>query len=364
MKLLIVTQKVDKNDPILGFFHHWIEEFAKHCERLMVICLGKGEYNLPKNTKVLSLGKEENRGGATSVIPVKVGIQLFFSEKFKKLKYTWRFYKYIRKEKDNYDHVFVHMNQEYVLLGALFWKTWGKKIFMWRNHPNGTFLTDMAVWFSDKVFCTSKYSYTAKFKKTEIMPVGIDTDFFKRDEKIEKKNNSILFLGRISPVKKVNILIEALGILKKKGIDFSASIIGDPLPKDKEFLIFLKNRVSELKLKECVEFRDGVINTETLNFYNKYKIFVNMTPSGSFDKTILEAMACEELVLISNLNLRGEIKDCFIFKENDHEDMASKLEYLIKLNEIDFNKHGQDLRKYVIDNHGLNLLISKLLSFV
>jgi hypothetical protein len=59
MKLLIITQKVDINDPILGFFHRWIEEFAKHCEKITVICLYKGTYNLPNNVKVLSLGKEE-----------------------------------------------------------------------------------------------------------------------------------------------------------------------------------------------------------------------------------------------------------------------------------------------------------------
>lgn len=29
VKLLIITQKIDINDPILGFFHKWIEEFAK-----------------------------------------------------------------------------------------------------------------------------------------------------------------------------------------------------------------------------------------------------------------------------------------------------------------------------------------------
>src|SRR3989344_6741688 len=57
MRLLIVTQKVDKNDPVLGFFHRWIEKFAKNFERVTVICLGKGEYNLPANVKVLSLGK-------------------------------------------------------------------------------------------------------------------------------------------------------------------------------------------------------------------------------------------------------------------------------------------------------------------
>ena len=32
MNLLLITQKIDKDDPILGFFHRWVEEFAKHFE--------------------------------------------------------------------------------------------------------------------------------------------------------------------------------------------------------------------------------------------------------------------------------------------------------------------------------------------
>ncbi|MEK7538915.1 MAG: hypothetical protein AAB552_03680 [Patescibacteria group bacterium] len=66
MKLLILTQKVDQNDDILGFFHGWIREFAKHAEQVTVIALGVGEYDLPKNVRVFSLGKElfaQERGG-------------------------------------------------------------------------------------------------------------------------------------------------------------------------------------------------------------------------------------------------------------------------------------------------------------
>ncbi len=52
MKLLILTQKVDINDDVLGFFHRWILEFAKHYEYITVIALEIGEYNLPENVKV------------------------------------------------------------------------------------------------------------------------------------------------------------------------------------------------------------------------------------------------------------------------------------------------------------------------
>ena len=69
MKLLIVTQAIDSEHPILGFFHRWVEEFAKHCEHVHVICLQAGKHSLPANVTVHSLGKEritERTRGLTS----------------------------------------------------------------------------------------------------------------------------------------------------------------------------------------------------------------------------------------------------------------------------------------------------------
>ena len=88
MKLLIITQKVDMNDDLLGFFHDWIIEFSKHFEEVTFICLKKGEYDLPQNVKVLSLGKETNKC---------------------KLKYIYNFYKnlyFIKICHENYTAIF------------------------------------------------------------------------------------------------------------------------------------------------------------------------------------------------------------------------------------------------------------------
>ncbi len=287
MKLLIITQKVDRNDPILGFFHRWIEEFSKHCEQIIVICLQKGEFNLPKNIKVLSLGKEEGQS---------------------KLKYLWRFYKYIWQERKNYDKVFVHMNQEYVLLAGGFWGLIGKKIYLWRNHAKGSFLTNLAVLVSHKVFCTSPHSYTAKFKKTKLMPIGIDTNLFKPDQNIIREKNSALFLGRISPVKKVLDFVDWV-----KNNDYKATIAGPILPGDKKY--------GELVLKSLtpkIKYVGPVTQEEAKKLYQTHEIFANFTPAGSMDKTILEAAACGAKLEIRNPDLKN-------FRVEDHS-----LQFLIK----------------------------------
>ncbi len=328
MRLLIITQKINKNDPILGFFHGWINEFSKHFDSIVGICLEKGEYDLPSNVKVLSLGKERFSENC-KVKSEKSKVQ---SVKFlRQLKYVVRFWSYIWRERKNYDAVFVHMNQEYILLGGLFWRLMGKKTYMWRNHHAGTFLTDTAGFLCNKVFCPSRFSYTAKFKNAVLMPVGINTDLFKREENLQRGKHSILFLGRISPVKKPDLLIDVLVKLHNDGRDFTASFYGDSLPKDGIYHDSLIKKVLDAGLSEKIKFYPGIPNNETVDVYNKHEIFVNLSSSGMYDKTIFEAMACECLVLASNRNLIGLIKDRYIFHEGDFNDLKMKLVEIIGL---------------------------------
>jgi glycosyltransferase involved in cell wall biosynthesis len=338
MKLLIITQIVDKNDPVLGFMHHWLEVFSKQFEKVTVICLTKGHVTLPENVHVLSLGKEEGQS---------------------RIKYISRFYRYIWQTRKNYDTVFVHMNQEYVLMGFYVWKALGKKITMWRNHHAGDAFTNMAMGMCDKIFCTSKYSYTAKSKKTVLMPVGIDTDVFK-PETSAVKIADVLFLARISPVKKPDMLIDALIDLHTKETKLTASIYGDALPKDALYHESLKEKVKNANLEHAISFQKGVPNVETVKIYNEHEIFVNLSTSGMYDKTIFEAAACERLILASNENLRTEINDMFIFTEDQQEELAEKLKYLSNISSEEKGKYGKILREYVISKHSLTLLADKL----
>ncbi|RJQ14852.1 glycosyltransferase [Candidatus Parcubacteria bacterium] len=339
MRLLILTQTIHKDDNLLGFFHSWLERFSTKFSSLVAICLFMGRVELPNNVKVLSLGKEHRSSKLSRIL---------------------KFYKYIWEERKNYDAVFVHMNQIYVLLGGLLWKVLGKRIYLWRNHTEGNILTNIAVILSDKVFCTSPFSYTARFKKTQIMPAGVDTAVFKKDFKADKFKNSVLCFGRISPVKKIEVLIEAAKELKERAVLFEAHIIGDTLLRDKKYLKFLKEMVKIYKLSERVFFRDGVPYSKANALYNGYKIYVNFTASGSLDKTILEAMSCEMPVLVSNKSFEGVIDERCIFSEGDSHDLALKLERLFDLNKEEEELLGEKLRDYVIKNHSLDALIDRL----
>ena len=339
MRLLIITQKVDINDDVLGFMHGWIKEFAKNCEKVTVVCLQKDEYDLPENVKVLSLGKE---GGAS------------------RLKYVLNFYKYIWQERKNYDKVFVHMNKEYVVLGGLFWRLSRKNIALWYNHTKGNIISRIAGRLANRIFYTSPFSFFSKWKKATMMPAGIDTDKFNIDESIERKKKNILSLGRIDRVKNVHVLVDALKLINENFVvNIYGSGQGGYCAKIKE-----DSKIVNERGNNKIIFHGNVPNYKTPEIYNQNEIFINLTNSGSLDKTTLEAMACKSLVLVSNESYRdifpAKWHDLLIFKEKDEKDLAQKLKKLINLPEEERQEIKNFSREAVIEGHSLKKLISKI----
>lgn len=305
MRLLVVTQAIDTEDPVLGFFHQWIAALAGRVERIEAVCLREGKHALPESVSVHSLGKEHGRKS--------------------RMLYALRFLMLAWKLRKRYDAVFVHMNEEYVLLAGWFWRLSGKRVYMWRNHYAGSWRTKLAALFCTKVFCTSKHSYTARFRRTVLMPVGVDAErFLKQDPKPEPR--SILFLARMSPSKRPDLVLDALGELLARGESFTADFVGSPLPVDERYYQSLKLRAEELGLHDRVRFLSGVPHTSTPTLFASHEYFINASPSGMFDKTIFEAAASGSIVLAASDDFRDAAGDDYHF-----EDAASLCDRLIVL---------------------------------
>ena len=334
MKLLILTQVVDRTDPFLGFFHGWIAELATHFEHIEVICLREGQHALPANVRVHSLGKEK---GARS-----------------RIAYAVRFVGLAWKLRGSYDVVFVHMNQEYVLLAGWLWKILRKRVFLWRNHYAGGFLTDVAAMFAAKVFCTSRYSYTAKYQKTVIMPVGVDAELFAPSASAPTPR-SILFFSRFAPAKKPDVLLEALGALSREGIQFEASFYGTALPRDAEYRDGVIARSRDLGLNGNVKFYLGVPHTQAPEIFGKHEIFVNLASSGTYDKTMFEAVACGCVVVAASRDFATVVGELYLVSE-DAKAVADKLRELLALTPQGRASMATELRETVLKGHSLKTL--------
>src|SRR3989344_4655244 len=341
MRLLIVTQVVDQDDPVLGFFTAWIEELAKKTEQVEIICLKMGQADVPKNARLYSLGKPYSAEATKST-----GTRIRYAVRF--LKLVWRL-------RHDYDAVFVHMNQEYVLLAGWLWRLLGKRIYLWRNHYAGSWLTDVAAAFCTCVFCTSKHSYTAKYKKTIRMPVGVDTERFKPDERVKRISHSILFLARMSPSKRPDMLLDALTQLARDGIKFTANFVGSPLPSDESYYEGLVGRAVTLGFDGKVTFLPAVTKESAPRIFCSHEIFVNTSPSGMLDKTIFEAAACGCTVLASS--------DDFALLAGSESHLNSITELAERLSKALANSSGRSLSAVATEN-SLTRLAEKLVGVI
>ena len=150
MRLLVVTQKVDRIDPILGFFHRWIEEFALQCESVIVVGQSVGDFSLPKNVTVLSLGKEKGMSRFRQVL---------------------RFHRFLWMNRRTYDAVLVHMTPIWVTLGLPCSFCLRKKWYLWYEARGARWPLKSALRLTRKVFSASHAGMPLETRKSVITGV-------------------------------------------------------------------------------------------------------------------------------------------------------------------------------------------------
>lgn len=346
VKLLILTQAVDLDDPVLGFFHRWIEEFSTRAEHIEVICLKEGKHALPKNVRVHSLGKpyfaKASQGTGA------------------RIKYVLNFYRYIWQLRHDYDAVFVHMNEEYVVLGGGLWHLLGKRIILWRNFKTGSWMTPLASRLAHTVCYTSPDSFTRRYPNAVQMPIGIDTDVFKSAEMLPAPR-TLLFFGRLDEIKRPDLFLDALELLARKGTAYEAHLVGDPTPGNETYAEELKRRYENLS---HVSFYSGVSNEEAPAVYREHSVYVNLTPSGSFDKTIGEAMSSGCVVVTCNSAVGEILPPALFVSDGTSETVARSLDAALNLSPEERETLTRRGRDFIVNNHSLRLLSKRLFALL
>ena len=321
MKLLIVTQTVDTQDPVLGFFVRWIEEFAKHAEEVTVICLKKGKYELPKNVRVFSLGKEP-AGAARSAAPAgeRVGSvrpRAKSTRLAKRLTYTLRFLNLVWRERAHYDSVFVHMNPEYIAIAGGLWRLMGKHISLWYTHKSVTLTLRAAVFYAHTIFTASPESFRLASKKVLVVGHGIDMDQFA--ESLQRREHHphrapqardggglrIITIGRFSATKRIKEMLAAFDVPATRGTNFTFTIAGAPATgADREYEKQVRRATTARPYANKIEFIGAVGHKEAPGLLARHDVFLNLSTTGSMDKAVLEAIASGAPAVTTNIAFR------------------------------------------------------------
>jgi glycosyltransferase involved in cell wall biosynthesis len=112
----------------------------------------------------------------------------------------------------------------------------------------------------------------------------------------------ILYVGRLSASKNVDKILNAMRILKDKGIKLKCSIVGDGPERHA-----LEEQTSRLGLEHEVIFTGGVAFERISDFYKSADILILASETEGWPKAIAEAMAYGLICIGSNLGLVPEI---------------------------------------------------------
>ena len=226
---------------------------------------------------------------------------------------------------------------------------------LWRNHAKMNLKTEIAARYAKNIFYTSPYACTRVFHHAIQMPVGIDTHLFQPKQEVVRHAYSVVFLGRLSPVKHPELFIDACRFIPMH----DAAIYGDDPIGNKEYEYTLKERA-----QGEVSFHGSIPNYRAPEVYSAFDVYINLTPEGSMDKTVLEAAACGALVLVSNKSFKELVPEKCLITDTEPHAIALQLAQLYALERAEKDQYRLQLQRMVCEKHSLNTLAKKLVEYM
>lgn len=342
MKLLVVTQKVDKEDENLGAFYYWFEEFAKKVESMAIIADAAGATDFPPHVQVEGLGKNKGMG---------------------RIARLWKFWELFSYYYARSDAVFFHQIPEFVLASSPFLLSLKRTSSLWYAHGTVTKKLKLAERLVDYIFTSSPAGFRIPSKKVWHLGQAINMDLFKPSLNTVKRQTGLqmITIGRLSPSKNYESIIKACSHLKKEWTQaWTLSIVGGPImPRDHQYLAFLKKLVKENGLHSQIHFYGPRPYSEIPSLLLEHNLFINLSATGSLDKAVLEAMASGITVLTSNEAYRLVLPPQYFLNHASPKFLAERIMSLANL-----PQPNQELHNIVKENHDLEKTVNKIISIL
>jgi glycosyltransferase involved in cell wall biosynthesis len=285
----MITPKVDPADDLFGHVNGWAAALAERVDRLYVVALWPGRPALPANVRFATLGKDSGEGGAGSVSS-RVGWLMRLQRIVARLA--------LRGE---IDAVLAHMGPVFAVAAAPIARLAGRPTFLWYAHGHISGMLRMAHTLVDGVGTSTPDGFRIASPKVTITGQGIDLERF-RPAETWPANERLLSVGRFSPVKRYEMLIDALAEPELVGRkDLAVELVGG-VHSDAEaaYLEDLRAQARTRGQERRVRFVEGLPHAEIVQTYQRATLFATASATGSLDKVVLEAAACGLPAVVCN----------------------------------------------------------------
>jgi len=333
VKLLFLTQVLDRRDAVLGFVSRWVCGLSACCERVRVIALEVGDTaGLPASVDWREVGR---RG--------RVG----------------RFLRYRRflneaLRTDGFDTVLAHMIPRYSLVARGPARRHGARSFLWYTHAGVDRRLRRAVDRVEKVFTASPESLRVDTPKKVVTGHGIDLEHFAGgDSALPEMPPRLLSVGRLTPSKDpLTVELDRVGAGLVEG--------------DRDYRERVVAGIGEGGVRAVTHLHGAVPYVEIPGWYRRATVVVNASSTGSLDKVCLEAMASRRPVLSCNDGAAelfaelGEVGSALCFPRGDAEALADRCEGVLARPWPERLALGERLRAIVARDHEVDVLMRRL----
>jgi len=340
LRVLMLTQRVDKDDWVTGFTHSWVAALAARVQRLDVICLARGETELPPNVALHSMGKERGYGRLRELIAFQRALVPLIHQ---------------------VDVVFGHMIPRYTLVAAPWALATRVPMVQWYTHRQITAELRIVHRLVQRIVTASPESFRLPSRKLSGLGHGIDTSRF-CPAAHPPEGRLVVGVGRLSPIKHYEALIEAAALV----VGARFEIAGGATPESGEsYARQLMQQAHDLGMADRLRFLGAVPHRDIPPLYRRARAAVNLCPTGGLDKAVLEGMACGVPTVARNRTFEadfGEDADLLLCDSLDAGELSGRLAQVLALPDAEWLAMGARLRERVQTHHDLDGLMDRLVA--
>lgn len=345
MKLVFLTQVLDREDAVLGFVVRWLSGLAARCERVRVVALEVGDTGgLPANVDWVEIGR---RGTLR----------------------RWLRYRRALADalgRDGFDTLLAHMVPRYALLARGPARRHGRPLYLWYTHAGVDRRLRAAERVVDGIFTVNRASLRLETDKRIETGHGIDLAHFDVAP-VPPGPVRLLAVGRRTPAKDPLTLIRALGALCARGIEVELDLVGGALAAgDPAYGESVRAQIASLGLERAVHLFDDVPYGDIPARYAACTLLVSASRTGSVDKVVLEAMAARRPAITCNeafddvFASLGPDAAALHFPHGDAQALAQRVDALLARTPAQRAELGERLRAIVRRDHEVDALMEKL----
>ena len=324
MKLVVITQRVDPDDPALGATVPMLRALAARVDELVVLTLATREASLPGNVriKVIAAPLQSLRGArfAAALVP---------------------------ELRPRPVAVLAHMSPIYAVLAAPLVRPLRIPLLLWFTHWRASWLLQLAERVSTGVLTVDRTSFPLASPK--VIPIGHGIDVDALPCVAQQESLRLLALGRTSPAKGLDTIVEAARLA---GVELE---LRGPSLTDEE-------RAYRDDLGVAVE--PPVARREIAGVYAAAGALVNNMRSGALDKVVFEAAASCLPVLVSNpgfARLVAGFEPSLRFQQDDALSLAERISALVAAGPETRARIGRELRARVERDHSVDRWADRVL---